>query len=163
MSNTIRPKQITPDLTPRTRYGCAIRTCDWAYERADLTPPPFGGLGGVDETLHLMAQQAAEVEAVIREHFETHGVEEWTTEVTLLRQQLAAAEETAAPKPWEPMCTLCLKEAKEAQLRGITPPEINGVAVFANGVGICEIRHQITVEPPKLLLAQPGQVPAFGG
>ena len=68
-----------------------------------------------------------------------------------------------APQPWVPMCTPCLLEAKQAQMRGVDVPEVHGVAVIANGMGLCEVRHQIQVEPPKLLLAQPGQVPAFGG
>lgn len=71
--------------------------------------------------------------------------------------------DAAIPQPWVPMCTPCLMEAKQAQLRGVDAPEIHGAVVLANGMGLCEIRHQIQVEPPKLLVAQPGQVPAFGG
>ena len=68
------------------------------------------------------------------------------------------------PQPWVPMCTPCLVEAKQAQQRGVEVPEVHGAAVIANGLGMCEVRHQIQVEPPKLLLAQPGQMPnGFGG
>ena len=73
------------------------------------------------------------------------------------------ANAPAPPQPWVPMCTPCLLEAKQAQQRGTEVPEIHGVAVIANGMGLCEVRHQIQVEPPKLLLAQPGQMPnGFG-
>lgn len=78
----------------------------------------------------------------------------------------AEPEPTPAPAalPWVPMCTPCLIEAKQAQLRNLTPPEINGAAVIANGMGLCEIRHAI--QPPEasqLLIAQPGQLNGFGG
>lgn len=157
---------------PTTRYECTISTCDWKHDQPGLGPEDIRETGSFAEGTYRLSAQVTDTEVIIRAHFETHTVEEWAREVASLREQLAedgdaAAELAPAPasKPWVPMCTLCLTEAKEAQLRGITPPEVNGVAVFANGVGICEIRHGIQVGPPKLLVAQPGQVSSngFGG
>lgn len=167
--STIRPEQTQPAGPPAARFECSIRGCTWTHEQPGLAPDTISALGGVPEALHRLAEQNAAVETAVREHFASHTVEEWAREVASLREQLAAAladvEQAGAPaaQPWIPMCTPCLMEAKQAQLRGLPAPEVNGVAVFANGVGICEIRHGIQVEPPKLLVAQPGQLNGFGG
>jgi hypothetical protein len=74
-----------------------------------------------------------------------------------------AAAEAAPPAQQVIACTPCLAEAKQATMRGATVPEVHPMQVIAGGMGLCEVRHGIQVEPPSLLIAQPGQMPPANG
>jgi hypothetical protein len=60
------------------------------------------------------------------------------------------------------LCTGCVLDAKRAVLAGTAPadiPEPLPAAVLIQGMGLCDVRHTLDVQPPSLLIAQPGQMP----
>ncbi len=68
-----------------TRYHCPIGSCCWAHDAPG--PDPASGTGTtVDEIVFsTVAGHLAGIEAIVREHLETHSLEEWAREVMRLR------------------------------------------------------------------------------
>lgn len=68
----------------------------------------------------------------------------------------------AQPKTPVLLCTGCVLDAKRAVLAGTKaadiPEPLPGV-VMVQGMLLCEVRHTVDVQPPSLLIAQPGQMP----
>jgi hypothetical protein len=83
-------------MSSRERYHCMISTCDWHYERDGK---PTGAeleralmFGPADASL----DRAARTNAILREHFETHTLEEWVAEVSRERRRADKAEKELA-------------------------------------------------------------------
>lgn len=60
------------------------------------------------------------------------------------------------------LCTGCVLDAKRAVLAGTAAAEIPEplpAVVLIQGMGLCDVRHTVDVQPPSLLIAQPGQMP----
>ena len=80
----------------RVRYHCMISTCGWYFERDSM--PDSAELeralmfGPADASL----DRAARTNAILREHFETHTLEEWVAEVSRERQRADKAERELA-------------------------------------------------------------------
>lgn len=56
-------------------------------------------------------------------------------------------------------CTGCVIDAKKAAMAGATIPEPLPGTVMIQGMLLCDVRHTVDVQPPSLLIAQPGQIP----
>lgn len=76
------------------RYECSISGCTWTYTRPSLPTQ-----AEIDRALQIGPAAAhgecvRRVDAILREHFESHTLVEWFTEVQQLRAKLAKIGET---------------------------------------------------------------------
>lgn len=119
-----------------TRYPCPL-DCGWYHDE------PFTGDvpdGATQQDLHdLAALASSEVEQLLREHFESHTLEEWVAAVSTLRQQLA----DRAPL----LCLACVVAAHNARNAGEAIPHQQPAIVIANGAGICADHLKISNGP----------------
>lgn len=56
-------------------------------------------------------------------------------------------------------CTGCVIDAKRAAMAGNPIPQPLPGTVMIQGMLLCDVRHTVDVQPPSLLIAQPGQMP----
>lgn len=56
-------------------------------------------------------------------------------------------------------CTGCVIDAKQAAMLGKDIPEPLPGTVMVQGMLLCDVRHELKVGAPQLLIAQPGQMP----
>jgi hypothetical protein len=76
---------------PVTRYECPISTCSWTRDDTGIS----GVIDGEDGIFPAMRKHAALIEAVVREHLETHPLLDWAKEVSRLREQAQRADRDA--------------------------------------------------------------------
>lgn len=83
-------------MSNRERFHCMISTCSWYYERdsgptsAELERAIM--FGPADASL----DRAARTNAILREHFKTHALEDWAAEIGRERQRANKAEKELA-------------------------------------------------------------------
>jgi hypothetical protein len=116
-------------------YECPIDTCTWAYEVPQMQ------IGRDTETADAFAaafeQQAVAIETAVRQHCETHDVEDWLRTVMGLREQLAAPTLGLA-------CFGCIVARHNAQQQGVPAEQLPviGLAEFVvegRSLGMCHL------------------------
>jgi hypothetical protein len=89
------------DQRPATiRRNCPLESCDWHHDDPDRLRDPnllaglpevdqaaFAAAGG-DVAFAILLADYARVETILREHFDTHPLEEWVLEVVRLRENV---------------------------------------------------------------------------
>ena len=95
------------------RRECPLSTCDWRHDEPDRVRGPnlfnFNDLADIDKAairaaggdvvFAVLLADYTRVEAILREHFETHPLEEWVMEVVRLRESI---RRPAADVRWRP-------------------------------------------------------------
>jgi hypothetical protein len=122
-------------MGPTTRFLCPVDGCKWTHDE-----PRFEPMDLHVDVEAAFAERTQEVEQLLRDHFETHGVQEWAQTVSNLRQQLAAQQQPIA-------CLACVVAQHNAQRQGLDAGPVNPAAVIANGSGICYDHLQIADGP----------------
>lgn len=77
-----------------TRYHCPLGACDWAHD----DPGPAVEIDSDPEALAL--SHAVAIDGIIREHLETHPLEEWAAEVVRHSGLAPAPVPDLAAVPW---------------------------------------------------------------
>jgi hypothetical protein len=76
-----------------TRILCPISGCDWHHDSPDVPPGPWPWKGSIEDTVAaLLMDRAVAVNRICREHFETHTLIEWLTDLQHERARADAAE-----------------------------------------------------------------------
>lgn len=126
-----------PDQAPNgqliSAYECAIDTCPWTYE------VPQRDIGPHENPAAVFEQQALAIEHAVREHCESHDVEDWLRTVMGLRAQLAAAGGQCLA------CFGCIVDRRNAQVQGVSVEHLPaiGVAEFVvegRSLGMCHLK-----------------------
>lgn len=93
-----------PQRPGTIRRACPIEACDWHHDDPDrrYDPDLLSGLpapdraaiaaAGGDVVFAVLLADHMRVETILREHFETHPLQDWVLEVVRLRESIA--------RPW---------------------------------------------------------------
>ena len=80
-----------------TRCVCLISSCAWTHDFPDVPAGPWPWKGSIHDTVAAVSLTNAAVrEQVVREHFESHPLLEWLTEVQRQTRRADRAEEALA-------------------------------------------------------------------
>lgn len=81
-------------IAPRThdRYLCMIGTCSWTYETPSQPTRRELERALVIGEAEVARERALRIDSALREHFETHTLEQWVTAAVGQRRRAEAAE-----------------------------------------------------------------------
>jgi hypothetical protein len=135
-----------PTGLPGSYYECALTDCDFKHHVTPVEIPDdiYGG----PNVARAFAEQSTAIETALREHFQTHDVEDWLREIMSLRTQLNQAHVDSLPSLSSLSCAGCTQDARNMESAGNTPLPIHPAATIINGVAICDVegRHRIVTQ-----------------
>lgn len=133
-----------------TRLPCPLAACDWAYTHVPLD------LSLLIDPQAMQQREVEEVDRIVREHYQTHGWEDWIGEISRLNLELGNVRAASAPL----LCVHCVLGAQEADRRQLPADErapVYTARFVINGMSFCDVLHKVQVPGAGgIIVAQPG-------